>query len=149
LLANPDIERWQFEGVDHFTIVLTPTALSELDRHKVNHKNECVRRKASKLILKIKEYRRRGPLHGGVSVVKGQVSLRSVAHEPNMSESLSWFDATNADDRFLATALEEIRANLGARVFIVTSDINMQNKAEAAGIPFYEVPAGRAEEGKG
>ena len=149
LLVNPDIEQWQFEDVDHFTIVLTPTVLSDLDRHKVNHRNEDVRDKASKLIRKIKEYRRRGPLHGGVSIVKGQVSLRSIAYEPNMPESLSWFDATNADDRFLATALEEIRANLGARVFIVTSDINMQNKAEAAAIPFREVPAGGAEQGEG
>jgi hypothetical protein len=149
LLANPDIEQWQFEGADHFTIVLTPTVLSDLDRHKVDHRNEDVRDKASKLIRKIKEYRRRGPLQGGVPIVKGHVSLRSIAREPNMQESLPWFDAANADDRFLATALEEIRANLGARVFIVTSDINMQNKAEAAAIPFCEVPPRRAEQGKG
>jgi len=141
LLASPDIEQWQFEDADHFTIILTPTVLADLDRHKVNHRNPDVRDKASKLIQKIKEYRRRGPLREGVSVVKGRVSLRSVAPEPNMSESLSWFDATNGDDRFLATALEVIRGDLGARVFVVTSDINMQNKAEMAGIPFREVPA--------
>jgi predicted ribonuclease YlaK len=66
-----------------------------------------------------------------------------------MSQTLSWFDSTNADDRFLATALEIIRANMGAIVFIVTSDINMQNKAEMAGIPFREVPAQSVEQKEG
>jgi len=149
LLAEPDIEQWQFEDKDHFTIILTPTVLSELDEHKVNHRNPDVREKASKLIRKIKEYRRRGSLHQGVPIVTDRVSLQAIAHEPDMSESISWFDATNADDRFLATALEVIRANPGATVFVVTSDINMQNKAEVAGIPFCEVPAQRAERCEG
>jgi len=141
LLASPDIEHWQFKDADHFTIVLTPTVLSELDRHKINYRNQDVRDKALGLIRRIKEYRRRGDVHAGVPVVKGRVSLRFLASEPNMAESLSWFDATNADDRILATALEVIRGDLGARVFIATSDINMQNKAEMAGIPFREVSA--------
>ena len=146
LLGNPDVEHWQFEGVGHFTVILAPTVLSELDRHKVNHRNQQVRDKASTLIRRIKEYRRRGPLHVGVPVVRDRISLRSIAHEPNMPQSLSWFDSTNADDRFLATTLEIIRSDLGATVFIVTSDINMQNKAEMAGIPFREVPAQTVEQ---
>lgn len=138
-LLNPDVERWRFKDVDHFTLILTPTVLSELDKHKINHKNEGVRNKASKLIRKIKEYRRRGSLHDGVTIVTDRVSLRAIAIEPNMSQTLSWFDSDIADDRFLATAIEVIRNNLEAIVFIVTADINMQNKAEMAGIPFREV----------
>lgn len=53
-----------------------------------------------------------------------------------MAQSLSWFDANTADNRFLATTLETIRGNLAPRLFIVTEDINMQNKAGMAGIPF-------------
>jgi hypothetical protein len=140
LLANPDIEHWHLEGAGHFTVILTPTVLSELDKHKVNHRNQQVRDKASMLIQRIKEYRRRGPLHTGVPLVKNRISLRSIAGEPNMSQSLSWFDPTIADDRFLATALEIVRSNLNTAVFIVTSDVNMQNKTELAEIPFREVP---------
>jgi len=140
LLGNPDVEQWQFDDTSSFTMILTPTVLAELDVHKVNHRNQAVRDRASKLIRKIKEYRRRGPLLEGVVIVDGTVSLRAIANEPNMSQTLSWFDSTNADDRFLATAMDVIRANLGTTVFIVTSDINMQNKAEMAGIPFREVP---------
>lgn len=149
LLGNPDIEHWEFDGVAHFTIILTPTILSELDTHKINHKNEVVRSKATTLIRKIKEYRRRGSLLEGISVVKDRVSLRSIANEPNMSKTLSWFDVTNADDRFLATTLEIIRGNIGANTFIVTSDINMQNKAEMTGIPFHETPDAKAEKEQG
>lgn len=140
LIQNPDIENWQFLNIDHFTLILTPTILAELDSHKVNHKNPQVRDKASSLIRKIKEYRRRGALSDGVVVVKGRVSLRSVASEPKMDQSLSWLDANNADDRFLASAIEVMRASLGRKAFIVTSDINLQNKAEVAGVPFCEVP---------
>ncbi|MDI6809464.1 MAG: PIN domain-containing protein [Candidatus Eisenbacteria bacterium] len=146
LLSNPDIELWRFDDVGRFEIVLTPSVLSELDAHKVNHRNKEVRSKALKLIRKIKEYRRRGSLHNGVPIVTNLVTLRSVAAEPNMSQTLSWLDATNADDRFLATSLEIIRSNAGARLFIVTSDVNMQNKAEFAGIPFCEVPVSRVAE---
>lgn len=145
LLRNPDIEHWEFDNIGHFTIILTPTVLSELYVHKIKHRNEEVRNKATKIVRKIMEYRRRGSLLKGVAIVKDNVSLMSIAIEPDMSQTLSWFDPNNADDRFLATTIEVIRSNLVARVFIVTKDINMQNKAEMAGIPFREVPIPRTE----
>lgn len=140
LIANPDIEQWRCNELDAFTLVLTPTVLAELDEHKINHRNENVRDKANKLIRMMKEYRRRGSLLEGVTIVRDRISLRSVAVEPNIAGSLPWFDPGNADDRFLASALEIIRQNCGSVVFVVTSDINMQNKAEFAGIPYREVP---------
>jgi len=148
LIHNPDIEHWHFEDVKTFTVVLTPTVLSELDKHKMNHRNQQVREKASSVIRRIKEYRRRGSLQDGVDVVKGRVALRSIANEPNMDQSLSWLDSANADDRFLASAIDVMRADLAMRAFIVTSDINLQNKAEMAGLPFCEVPASIAEKGE-
>lgn len=148
LIHNPDIERWRFEDLERFTIVLTPTVLSELDRHKIIHGKEQVRKKVSSVIRRIKEYRRRGSLNDGVVVVNGRVSLRSIANEPNMAQSLSWLDSTNADDRFLASAIDIMRADLTTHAFIVTADINLQNKAEMAGLPFREVPASMAEQGE-
>ena len=147
LIHNPDIERWRFDDVEQFTVVLTPTVLSELDQHKMNRRNPDVREKAASIIRRIKEYRRRGPLNAGVVVVRGRVGLRSVASEPNMAQSLSWLDPANADDRFLASAIDVMRADLGKRAFIVTADINLQNKAEMAGLPFREVPVSTDETG--
>ena len=147
LLSNPDMENWRFDDLSCYEFVLTPTVLCELDDHKVNHKNEAVRDKAEKVIKRIKGYRHRGSLHEGVHLVNGVVSLRAVAVEPDMSKTLSWFDASNADDRFLATSLQIIRENMGHCVIIVTRDINMQSKAEFAGIPFLEPPPTRESEG--
>lgn len=140
LLANPDLENWTFDDIDHITIILTPAVLSELDSHKINHRNEAVRTKSNTLINKIKEYGRRGSLLNGVTVVKNRVSCRSFATEPNMAKSLPWLDAGNPDDRFLASTLEIIRQHCNSQIFIVTRDINMQNKAALACIPYVEPP---------
>lgn len=140
LITNPDIEHWQFENIRHFTIILTPVVLSELEKHRMGHRNQDVSDKAGSIIRKIKEYRRRGTLNNGVVIVKNKVTLRSIANEPNMAQSLSWLDPNTADDRFLATTIEVMRNNLRAEIFIVTVDINLQNKAEMAGLPFREVP---------
>lgn len=141
LLLRPDLEKWRLRDPVCIDMVILPVILSELDNHKVNHKNEAVREKAQTLVRKMKEYRRRGPLHDGVVVVGGRLSLRAVAIEPSAERAPSWFDFSNADDRFLAAGLEIIRENLATPVYIVTADINMQNKAEFAGIPHLDVEA--------
>jgi hypothetical protein len=139
LLANPAIESWQFLEFPKFRLVLTPSVLAELDDHKVNHKNPEVREKALKLINRMKDYLRRGNIHEGVPI-SGGISLAMIAMEPKMENSLSWFDSANSDDRCLASIIEIMRSKLGSPIFVVTSDINMTNKATFAGIPLLEVP---------
>lgn len=140
LLYNPKIETWAFESVPKHTILLAPTILSELDVLKINHRNEAVRKKAETLIRQVKEYRRRGRLTEGVPLVKGVATVSAVATEPNMEDSLPWLDPGNNDDRFLASVLEVMRSRPQSAVVIVTRDINLQNKAEFARIPFIEPP---------
>ena len=57
-----------------------------------------------------------------------------------MSETLSWFVADNKDDQFLAACIEVMRSHLRSAVVLVTRDINLQNKAEFARLPFTEPP---------
>ena len=140
LLYNPEIETWKYSGFSNFTIILTPTILSELDQLKINHRNEEVRKKSLTLINKIKEYRRRGKLNEGVPIIKNIIYLQTIAFEPNMKESLPWFEENNNDDRFLASILEVMRHNIKSEVYLITSDINLQNKAEYSMIPFLEPP---------
>ena len=140
LIYNPDIEKWSFDNLQNFTVVLTSTLLSELDSLKINHKNEIVRNKANSLINKIKEYRRRGSLSEGVKVVNNKIQLKSIAVEPNFSKSLPWLDANNNDDRFLASVIEIMRLNTKSIVTLITRDINLQNKAEYSRILFLEPP---------
>ncbi len=145
LIANPDFGTWTFDQSPCFQIVFTPTVLAELDELKISHRVPEVRTKAESVIRRIKELARRGNLHDGVPVVKDRITARSIAIEPDMAESLPWLDASNNDDRFLASVIEIIRENVRSAVAIVTGDVNLQNKARFARVPFCEPPALRAE----
>jgi PIN domain len=140
LLYNPKIEAWIFAESPKFTLILLPTVLSELDSHKINHRNAGVRKKAETLIRQIKEYRRRGRLEEGVPILTGKINLVAIATEPGKESFLPWFDSANNDDRILAGVIEVMRRRPQSSVTLVTRDINLQNKAEFAQIPFVEPP---------
>ncbi len=140
LLYAPDLATWAFDDVPRFGIVLVPAVLAELDALKVNHRNPDVREKAERLIRQIKDYRRRGSLAEGVSIHGNRVTLRAVAVEPNPGEVLSWLSSESADDVLLAATLVVMRDHPRTAVGLVTRDINLQNKAEFAGVPFLEPP---------
>lgn len=140
LYTNTEMENWSFNEFQKFTIALTPSVLSDLDKHKIEHRNETVRNKANKLINKLKEYRRRGKLTEKIYIVKGKICLFTIATEPNFSKTLSCLDRDNGDDRLIAEMLEIIRKFADRPVFLVTSDINLQNKCEVADLIFYEPP---------
>jgi hypothetical protein len=140
LLYNPAIESWAFDNAPRFSLILLPTVLSELDSLKINHRNEGVRNKAERIIRQIKDYRRRGNLTEGVTVVKNRIDIVAIATEPDTESTLPWLDMDNNDDRFIASILEVMRGFPRSPVIIVTRDINLQNKVEFARIPFVEPP---------
>jgi hypothetical protein len=140
LLHNPDIDRWKFAGAKHFILVLTPTVLGELDRLKIEHRNPDVRSKAESLIGRIKSLRSRGDLLAGVTLRRNVSMLKSIAVEPRVEDAMPWLDAENADDRLIAATIEVMRQNPRSPVVLVTRDINAQNKAAYAGVPFQEPP---------
>jgi predicted ribonuclease YlaK len=140
LLFNPDLENWRFPDVPTFKVVLTPTVTSELDHLKINHKVETVRDKAEGLIRRIKGYRSRGRLTEGVPLVSGTSEIIALAVEPDFAQSLPWLDSGNNDDRMIATFVEVMRLNPRSPVILVTRDLNLQNKAEFARLPFCEPP---------
>lgn len=144
LLFNVDLDKWTFPDMKKFTIVLTPTVLAELDELKVHHRNEDVRKKAEGLITRIKGYRNRGELLTGAVLRKDVSQIRSIALEPNMRESLPWLDPDNKDDRFIASVIEVMRHHPHSPVVLITRDINMQNKASFASLPFDEPPSTRS-----
>jgi mRNA-degrading endonuclease RelE of RelBE toxin-antitoxin system len=139
LLYNTDLEHWEFTGVPRFILAFTPTVLEELDKLKLSHR-DSVQAKAKTLVNKLKEYRRRGKLTDGVSIVTGKIDGLAFAIEPNVSESLSWLKQENNDDKILASVIEIMRQHPRSPVALVTGDINMLNKAGFAGIEYAEPP---------
>jgi hypothetical protein len=92
LAWNPDLEKWHFAGVSRFTIVLTATVLGELDRLKVEHRNPEFRVKAEGVINRLKSYRQRGELSRGVVLRRNVSTIKTIALEPKVEETLPWLD---------------------------------------------------------
>jgi len=61
-----------------------------------------------------------------------------------MSDLPSWLDPTSKDDRLVGSALEIQRDFPSVVVVLVTRDINLQNKAEMAFLPWAEPPEASA-----
>lgn len=146
LLYNTQLDAWQFDGVPTFTVLLTPTVLSELDDLKVRG-NDKVQPKAEKLVRQIKEYTRRGNLSEGVTLSQGRSVVRSLAVEPDMDHTLPWLDRSNKDDRLIASFLEVMRHHPCSEVILVSRDVNIHNKANFALLSVIDPPDPAAQQG--
>ena len=120
-----------------FDFVILPTILSELDKHKITHRNEDFRKKVKSVIKRLKGYRNQGNVLDGVIVDKN-ITVKMIATEPNFNKTLSWIDSKNNDDRIIANVLELQITNPSDSVIFVTSDINLQNKAQLANLTVFD-----------
>lgn len=137
LYWNTALDTWRLPWVSEaFVVVLTPTVLKEIDVHKTDERRSSRREKAERFARQVDEYRRRGPLLQGATLAAGISTIRAIAVEPKMSDSLPWLDPASQDDRLLASVIEVMRLNPHASVIVVTRDINFQNKLEFARVPF-------------
>lgn len=138
LIAECDPVQYRVMASSSFTFLLLPTVLAELDKLKVEHRNTDVRDKAERAVKRIKGWRDQGSLRTGVTVDK-TITVRADHVEPDMKNTLSWLDSANSDDRIVASVVAVQAANPAARVVLVTRDINLQNKADAALIEVAEL----------
>jgi hypothetical protein len=44
--SNTDFEKWVFSEFQRFELIITPSVLRDLDKHKIEHRNESIRKKA-------------------------------------------------------------------------------------------------------
>ncbi len=123
---------------DTFVFLLLPTVLAELDALKNNHRNSDFRKEVNKVITRVKGWRNQGGLRKGVTVDR-TITVKAVAGEPKMDNTLSWLDENNRDDRIIASVLEVQSTYPNARVVLVTGDINLSNKADVARIETAEL----------
>lgn len=138
IINHPDPGEYaKLIGMPKFTFLILPTVLGELDKLKLHHKDPLFREKVSKVISRIKGWRKQGPLTEGITVNK-TITVRTVAKEPDMTSTLSWLDRDVLDDRIIANVLEVYADQPEAKVVLVTGDINLQNKAEAAKVEYAD-----------
>jgi rRNA-processing protein FCF1 len=140
LISCSDFANYQrVAGQPDFTLVIMPTVLSELDQLKITARDNGFREKVKSIITRIKGLRVQGSLIEGV-IINKTVTVRMEAREPDFGHTLSWLDSGNNDDKVVASILELQRQEPSAVVILSTGDINLQNKAEMAHIPFVEPP---------
>jgi hypothetical protein len=122
-----------------FTLVIVPTVLAELDGLKRSRATQAVGDKAEKAIRIIKGLRKQGSVLEGVTVAK-TITVKMIPTEPRMADLPSWLDPSNQDDRIIGSVLEIQSARPSTVVVLVTDDMNLQNKAEMAFLPWAEPP---------
>lgn len=122
-----------------YAFALLPTVLREMDNLKRTHRDADYRAKVTKAITRIKGWRVQGRLTDGVTVDK-TITVKAFAKEPNFANTLHWLDRDNQDDRIVAATLDLQIQQPRSIVIIVTGDISLQNKAEAARLPYAETP---------
>lgn len=123
----------------HFRFIIVPTVLAELDGLKRSRAGQALGDKAEKAIRIIKGLRKQGSVLEGVTVAK-TITVQMFPVEPRMADLLSWLDPDNQDDRVIGSVLEIQCAQPSAVVVLVTDDVNLQNKAEMAFLPWAEPP---------
>ena len=139
LIGEPEPTQYRVVAAnDAFVFLLLPTVLSELDELKNLHRNPDFRDKAKKVITRIKGWRNQGSLRDGITVDQ-TITVKAIANEPDMGNALSWLDPKISDDRIIASILEVQATYPTSKVVLVTGDINLLNKADAARIPHAEI----------
>jgi rRNA-processing protein FCF1 len=141
LLRNPAVEEYgSAVGSSSYMVHIVTTVLGELDDLKDRGRTPDVREKAYKVVRRLKGLRDRGSLADGVTVA-GQVRLRLEHREVDARSVLSWLDPAVPDDRILGAALRLQSDHPAGVVVLITGDLNLQNKADAVGLPYADPPA--------
>lgn len=140
LIRNPDLASWaRTAPCPTFVVHLLPTVLGELDELKDRAKSQELREQAQSVVRRLKGLRDKGSLAAGVNVTKA-ITVTAEAREADVRGVLEWLDASVPDDRIVAAALRLQSDHPGGYVVLVTSDLNLQNKADAVGLPYMETP---------
>lgn len=119
---------------------LLPVVLREIDDLKRAGKTEQLREAARRADRRLKGLRDNGDVLSGVRVA-GKVHAVFEHVEPRDDGLPSWLDLTVPDDRFAASSLLLQSQHPGSALYAATSDLNLQTKLAAIGLPFVELPA--------
>ena len=140
LIRNPDLASYARTAPSpSFVVHLVPTVLGELDDLKDRGKTQDLRHQAQSVVRRLKGLRDKGNLAAGVTLTK-TITAQTEAREVDVRAVLDWLDPTVPDDRLLAAALRLQSDHAAGSVVLVTSDLNLQNKADAVGVPYMETP---------
>jgi hypothetical protein len=140
LIDNPDLAAHTATIGHRYMAHLLPVVLREIDDLKRGGRAQHLRDAAQRADRRLKGIRTNGNVRTGVRVA-GEVYAVFEHIEPRSDRLPSWLDLTVPDDRFVASSLLLQSEHPGSALYIATSDINLQTKLSAVGLPFIELPA--------
>lgn len=136
LIDNPDVTAFLAALPTGYLVHLLPVVLRELDDLKRSGRTPELREAAQRANRRLKGIRSNGGT--GEIKVQGAVSLKFEHIEPRSEALPDWLDLTVPDDRFVASTLLIQSRHPGSAVHAATSDINLQTKLAAVGLPFLD-----------
>ncbi len=139
LIDNPDLAAHVGTLGRRYMAHLLPVVLREIDDLKRGGRTEELRDAAKRADKRLKGLRTNGDVRTGVRVA-GDVYAVFEHVEPKGDRLPSWLDMTVPDDRFVASSLLLQSDHPGSAIYVATSDINLQTKLTAVGLPFVELP---------
>ncbi len=122
------------------SLIIPFKVLEELDKHKNRQDSTGAMTRRSTRFLD--ELRKKGSLYDGVRIAKGKGILKVVNSDPSLLNSD--LDPTNPDNRILSTVLSVMKAELGAKVILVSLDINLRVKCDSLKIKVQDYEANKA-----
>ncbi|OIQ78123.1 hypothetical protein GALL_401760 [mine drainage metagenome] len=139
LIDNPDVATYLSVLPGGYLVHLLPVVLRELDDLKRSGRTPELRDAAQRANRRLKGIRSNGGV--GEFKVQGSVSLVFEHIEPRSDSLPSWLDLTVPDDRFVASTLLIQSTHPGSVVYAITSDVNLQTKLVAVGLPHVDPDA--------
>lgn len=141
LMDDPDVTVYR-DAVDstRYMVHLLPVVLREIDDLKRSHSRPERREAAKKADRRLKAMRDNGDVRKGARVA-GDVYVVFEHIEPRADGLPTWLDLDVPDDRFIASALLLQSAHPSSKLYAATSDINLQTKLAAVGLPYVEGPS--------
>jgi rRNA-processing protein FCF1 len=139
LIDVPDLATYAATLGPRYCAHVLPVVMRELDELKRGGRSQDVRDRAKKADRYLKGLRERGDVRVGVRVA-GDVVAVFEHTEPRADKLPAWLELDVPDDRFVASVLLLQSGHPGSALHVATSDLNMQTKLAAAGIPYLEPP---------
>ena len=142
LIDNPDLAAYRGLLGARYAVHLPPVVLRELGALKRAASREELRNAAGRAERRLKGLRDAGDVGTGVPVAE-EVSVVFEHVEPRSDGLPSWLDLSVPADRLVASALLVQSAHPGSAVYVATSELSLQTKLAAVGLPWVEVPGPR------
>src|SRR3989440_1500137 len=123
-------------GAQQVCLMLTPTVMEELDRHKADPKNPGRQKRAKEILSKLDDILPTDA--AGILVPVGQnpnVKLQELLDEPEVDRKAFGLSSQKGDHCLLASILDFRNANPRAPICLVTRDFPLRRKALQLKIP--------------